>query len=133
MVEQFRIGIHNILQLYFVILDQTNSANPEDLFITTVDLIYSWEQTWSRQKYFQPRRAENMWKYFSKTNSPLKIMKDYPPVNILIFICIDSPDIFNQNWTFPKLPSNILMFLFSKNLNKGIFYGFSIVSINFIL
>ena len=60
-------------------------------------------------------------------------MKDYPPVNILIFICIDSPDIFNQNWTFPKLPSNILMFLFSENLNKGIFYGFSIVSINFIL
>ena len=45
MVEQLRIGIHNILQLYFVILDQTNSANPEDLFITTVDLIYSWEQT----------------------------------------------------------------------------------------
>ena len=47
---------------------------------------------------------------------PLQIMKDSPPVNILIFICIDSPDIFNQIRTFPNLPSNSLLFLFRKSL-----------------
>ena len=47
MVEQSRMGIiqNTTFYNYTLLLEETNSANPEDLFITTRNLIYSWEQT----------------------------------------------------------------------------------------